>query len=380
MTTFSRSLTIAGLLLASACASEQQTSSDLVNGIPVGSGSGSSTLSGFVEVDLVADTAAAKPKHVDPNVVNAWGVVPFDGSFVIANNGSGVLAMVDGLGNPSAGVPQDAIMLEPGIDGIALNVDAMIQVHNPVTCGTAELIVASESGKLFGVNRKILPSGGEVLVDRSDVGAVFKGVAVVETKSGTHVLATDFHNGNVEVFDDTMHLAGDPSKAFVDPKMMPGFAPFNIAVIEGLVFVTYAMQDADAHDDVAGPGLGAIGVFDVDGNFQMELASGGLLNAPWGLALAPPELSPLFAKALIVGNFGDGAMTGFDPHSGKVVGQIMNANAANEPLMVDGLWGLAVAPDSAKIPGNQANWMYFTAGPNDEMNGLFGFITAGKAE
>ena len=108
----------------------------------------------------------------------------------------------------------------------------------------------------------------------------------------------------------------------------------------------------------------------------MELASGGLLNAPWGLALAPPEFSPLFTGALIVGNFGDGAMTGFDPHSGKVVGQILDPMGM--PLLIDGLWGLVFAPASANIPGNQPNWMYFAAGPNDENSGLFGFVTAAK--
>jgi uncharacterized protein (TIGR03118 family) len=95
-----------------------------------------------------------------------------------------------------------------------------------------------------------------------------------------------FANGSVDVF---MAIPGDPALTgnFTDPALPAGFAPFNIQVFGGMVYVTYAVQDPPKHDDVPGVGNGIVDIFDQQGNFVRRLISGGVLNSPWGLAMAP---------------------------------------------------------------------------------------------
>ena len=134
--------------------------------------------------------------------------------------------------------------------------------------------------------------------------------------------------------------------------------------IGGNLYVSYALQDAEKHDDVSGAGHGAISVFNPNGKLVASLVkvtAGGPLNSPWGLALAPPLWGKL-GGALLVGNFGDGAIHAFDPDTGAFKGELINP-ATGAPLAVDGLWALAFGsqnPDAGILP----NQLFFTAGPN----------------
>jgi len=162
---------------------------------------------------------------------------------------------------------------------------------------------------------------------------------------------------------------GLPGK-FLDPNLPSGYAPFNIQVLGGRIYVTYALEDSAKHDDDPGAGRGFVSAFDTQGNFLGRAASMGTLNSPWGLAIAPASFTG-FAGDLLVGNFGDGTINVFnpDPVTPGFLGQLSGTDG--KPIVIDGLWGL--------IPGNDGNGgssqkIYFSAGPNDETNGLFGVL------
>src|SRR5207249_906589 len=217
------------------------------------------------------------------------------------------------------------------------------------------------------------PSQGNqtvVLADRSGFGAIYKGLAFASTPAGNLFYAADFHNAHVDVFDSTFTLVSHPGE-FVDSQLPDGYAPFGIQTIGSRIFVTYAKQDEAAHDEVAGQGLGFVDAYDTAGNLLERVAQHGQLNAPWGLAMAPATFGR-FAGDLLVGNFGDGEINayamlpnGHFEHRGELRG------TDGEPLAIDGLWALEFGNDGAAGPSTR---LFFTAGPNDEQNGLFGSI------
>ena len=130
--------------------------------------------------------------------------------------------------------------------------------------------------------------------------------------------ASNFHDGRVDVFDShfhRVHLRG----AFQDHRLPDGYVPFGIQQIHGRIYVSYAKQDADKHDDAKGPGRGFIDIYSPTGRLLHRLASRGRLNSPWGMALAPKGFGP-FAGQLLVGNFGDGRINVFSPRSGRSEG------------------------------------------------------------
>jgi uncharacterized protein (TIGR03118 family) len=157
---------------------------------------------------------------------------------------------------------------------------------------------------------------------------------------------------------------------FLDPNTPAGYAPFNIQTLGNSIYVTYALQDAAKHDDVAGAGHGFVSAFDLQGSLLGRIGSMGTLNSPWGLALASSSFTS-FAGDLLVGNFGDGKINVFNPNPATpgFLGQLNGLGGT--PIVIDGLWGL--------MPGNDGNGgssqkIYFSAGPNGEANGLFGVL------
>jgi uncharacterized protein (TIGR03118 family) len=197
-------------------------------------------------------------------------------------------------------------------------------------------------------------------------GAVYKGLAIGTNADGTFLYATNFSNGTVDVFGSDFHLVN----SFTDPNVAKGFAPFGVQVLGGNVFVTFAKQDAQKQDDVAGPGKGYVDEFSMDGQLLDRVATRGHLNSPWGLAIAPAGFGQ-FANDLLVGNFGDGTIDVFDLQTDHYLGKLNGTDG--KPIQIDGLWAL--------MPGNQAansdpNSIYFTAGLDGEQHGLFGSLTA----
>jgi uncharacterized protein (TIGR03118 family) len=240
-------------------------------------------------------------------------------------------------------------------------------------------LFATEDGTISGWNFQVDPTHAILEVDNSSpggvdgspLGAIYKGLASGSNDSDNFIYATNFRDGVVEMYDGKFNFV----KSFTDPSITPdasspGFAPFGIRNINGQLFVTFALQDADREDDVAGAGNGFVDIFDTNGTFIKRFASQGTLNSPWGLALAPANFGK-FSNALLVGNFGDGRINAFDSSTGAFLGQLQDNQG--QPISIEGLWTLTFG--NGGLAG-QTNDLFFSAGIDDENHGLFGRIMA----
>jgi uncharacterized protein (TIGR03118 family) len=236
--------------------------------------------------------------------------------------------------------------------------------------GPALFIFSSESGHIIAWSPAADPvvngmSTAQVKFS-SRSGAVFKGLAIDSTRFGTFLYATDFHNGRVDVFNSRFHLVHLPG-SFRDRHLPRGYAPFGIRAIDGFIYVTYAKQNADRHDDVAGPGHGFIDVFTPSGFLVERLVSRGALDSPWGLEVAPKGFGP-FGGKLLVGNFGNGRIHAYGLFSGRPDGTLRIKH--DKPITIDGLWALQFGTATTGGTGT----LLFSAGPNGEADGLLGSL------
>jgi uncharacterized protein (TIGR03118 family) len=307
--------------------------------------------------------------HIDPNLVNAWGIAFNPTGFVwVANNGSATSTLYDGNGNKIA----LTVTTPAGIHGtssptgIVFSASNDFQVKGPTVTAASRFIFAGEHGTLSGWAPSANATNAILAYDADD-GAVYKGLALASNGAGNFLYATDFHNNKIDVFDRTFTKVAI-SGGFVDKGLPRGYAPFGIQAILGNLYVMYARQDANAEDEVAGPGLGFVSVFDSNGNFIRRIASRGPLNAPWGIALAPADFGS-FSNRLLIANFGDGRINAYDLATGLYLGRLRQANGKS--IKIEGLWGLSFGNGVSAQP---TNTLFFTAGPNDEASGLYGRI------
>ena len=347
------------------------------------SASNSIAHSAYQQTNLVSDIPGLA-LHTDPNLRNSWGTSTGPGLPIwVSDNATGVATLYDGQGNPQPGpgVHQLVVTIPaapsggPGAvgtpDGTVFNPtpDGFAVSKNGVSA-PARFLFATEDGTIAGWNSAVDPTRAVTAVDRSTVtdqagdhGAVYKGLALVSTPAGKFLYATNFRFGTIEVFDTSFHLVN----SFTDPTVPPGFAPFGIHNIGGNLYVTFAKQDAAKHDDDAGPGNGFVDVFAPNGILLQRLASQDRLNSPWAVTLAPATFGA-FGGDILVGNFGDGRINAFNPTTGQFLGQLRNHGG---PITISGLWGLRFPAGSLNATPNA---LYFTAGPNDEADGLLGDI------
>ncbi len=325
----------------------------------------------YQQTHLVSDLSTVGAKFVDPHLKNAWGVVaPPNRPFWIADNATGVSTLY--LGD---GTPQSLVVTIPAPGGgpaaptgIVFNSTDSFKVSNGKASAPALFIFATEDGTISGWNPTVNATQA-ILTVKNSASAIYKGLALGSSNAGSFLYAANFHDSRIDVFDKQFHQV-HLSGSFRDPTLPAGYAPFGIRNIESGLYVTYALQGADKKDDVAGLGHGFVDVFDLNGHLLRRFASRGTLDSPWGLALAPDDFGP-FSQAVLVGNFGDGRINAFDSHSGKFLGQLKDQSG--NPITIDGIWGLTFGEGAR---GSDSHTLYFTAGPNDEMDGLFGTITA----
>jgi uncharacterized protein (TIGR03118 family) len=322
----------------------------------------------YEATNLVSDVEGVA-RRTDPNVVNPWGVaVGSEGTIWVANNGTGTSTLYD-----TRGVPQSLIVTIPpsatnsegaNPTGIVVNSGSGFVVSEGGVSGPSVFIFVSEDGSISGWSPDVALDHAIIAVDDGEEGSVYKGAALGESSSGLRLFVTNFRTGEVNIYDDTFAEIED-DEAFVDPDVPPGYSPFGIENINGLIYVTYAKRDRDGEDDVPGRGHGYVAVFDADGALVNHLVSRGKLNSPWGLALAPNGFGS-FSGALLVGNFGDGRIHGYDPTTGAFLGTLQKPDET--PLELDELWALhAIGKD-----------VLFTAGIVEEEHGLIGVIKAGR--
>jgi len=313
--------------------------------------------------------------HQDGNLQNAWGIVfgPTNPVWV-SDNTSGVATVYDGFGNPvlTGSPPAPLVVTIPGGSptGITINLSAtdfQISCGSPATVAAATFLWATENGNIAAW-RGGCGSTAVIVPTTATPNGVYKGIAIAGDGSLDYRLfAADLFNGKIQVFDHNFMPITVPG-GFVDPNLPHGFAPFNILALQGNLYVAYAFHVAGDHDETAGKGLGIVDVFDADGFLIQRVATGGKLNAPWGIAIAPADFGK-FSGMLLVGNFGDGTINAFDTKNNNFAGQLRTGNG--KVLVIDGLWGIAFGNN---FRAQAANTLFFAAGPNGENDGLYGTI------
>ena len=320
----------------------------------------------YTVTPLVSDVPGAAPV-TDPNLVNAWGLARSATSpWWVSDNGTDKSTLYTGAGAPVALV----VDVDGGPTGVVFGGIAgnfLVATDTSSTLGPAAFIFDSEDGQI-----RAWRAGGTALVTaHGGAGAIYKGLAIAEPTPGNPLLyAADFHNARVDVFNGAWQNV-TPAGAFVDPMLPDGYAPFGIQTIGSRVYVSYAKQDADAADEIAGEGRGFVDAYDLGGNFVARVAQRGQLNAPWGLALAPPTFGR-YAGDLLVGNFGNGQINAYAETGSGFHHRGTLRDADGKKLAIDGLWALEFGNAGAN---GSPDTLFFTAGPSDESHGLFGTIT-----
>jgi uncharacterized protein (TIGR03118 family) len=259
-----------------------------------------------------------------------------------------------------------------GPSGQVANTGTGFVLSNGTTTAPAAFIFATLDGHIEAwngaVDGTLAPTEDKVTVP----GAGYTGLAEATTSQGDRLFAADFTKGSVDVFDSAFKQVDTPDWAFKDARLPKGYMPFNTQTLGGHIFVTYDKVDAATHREATGKGIGAVDEYDTDGRLIGRIATGGPLNAPWGLAIAPATWGSA-AGSLLVGNFGDGRINVIaqDRHgyASHVTGQVRD-KTTGKPFSEPGLWGL--------LPGNPAaggaGTLWFAAGINQEQNGLLGVL------
>jgi uncharacterized protein (TIGR03118 family) len=361
---------------------------------------------GYIETDLVADVNPLIDKNgishtsqiQDQNLLNSWGLTSSPTSpFWVSDNNAGVSTLYNvapggksvskvGLtvsiptcSDPSghSGAPTGTVFnittlpgSTPGFTISGVKGDGVTETSAP-----ARFLFATEDGTIVGWNPGVFSPGktgmtstfGIIAVPEncaSPVNASYKGLAIATTSGGAFLYAANFQTGMVDMYDTNFHVVN----SFTDPKAGEAFHPFNVVVIDDKLYVTFAVRNPHTGNNVPGKGSGIVSVFNLDGTFDKQFADGGHLKAPWGMALVPSSNFGPLAGTLWIGNFGDGHINAFDPTSGAFIDQVRDSSG--NPIVIDGLWALRVG--TATTCGT--NTVCFTAGPNDEKDGLLGSL------
>jgi uncharacterized protein (TIGR03118 family) len=320
----------------------------------------------YVATALITDTVlpAYGQTHTDSLLVNPWGIAFNPQGFVwVANNGSDSSTLYDGNG-----VPQSTIVTTPAAPtGIVFNPTTDFGIAQGAASGVPPFIFATEDGALAAWAPDVDAGAALQIFDGSSLGASYKGLALATQNGAGFLYAADFHGGVIDMFDGGYNLVAAPG-GFADPNLPAGYAPFGIQTIGDEIFITYAQRAAQGDEEVTGAGLGIVDVFDTSGNLLQRLVTGGVLNAPWGIAKAPANFGD-FSNALLVANFGDGTINAFDFETGAFLGTLSDPDG--NFIVIDGLWGIAFGNG---VNGQPSNTLFFTAGPNAETHGLYGRI------
>jgi uncharacterized protein (TIGR03118 family) len=329
----------------------------------------------YTQTNLVSDTPGMAAV-TDPNLVNPWGMSRSSGSpWWISDNGTGLTTLYGATGTPASLV----VTIPPADSSSGQGGTPTGQIYNG-TSGfllapgfPARFIFVTEDGTVSGWNPGVNATSAVIMVNTKSA-SVFKGVAVATVVDSTlgslnFLYVADFRKGHVNVYDTNFHRIPLGEDAFQDERIPRGFAPFNIQNIGGNLYVAFAEQDSEKHDEVDGAGLGYVDVFSPTGRLLHRLQSGQWFNAPWGIAQASGDFGA-YSHDILVGQFGSGQILVFDPVTGYYKGNLVDS--ANAPIVIEGLWGLAFGSGTGSGP---ANSLYFTAGPGGEQHGLFGTIT-----
>jgi len=335
--------------------------------------------SGTYQVTNLISDGAVAAATTDPSFVNPWGVSKGPAFWInTANTGLDYVAAATGKINfrviippapgasTSTGVPSGTVFSGTAMGNFLLPDGAKALF---LFCSLDGIITGWNAG--LGTNNSV----AQIVVNNSAHKAVYTDMALLPTANGTFILASNFGQGSdIEVYDSNFA----PAKlggSFSDPNLPMNYAPFSVHVLHNQVIVTYALRDANTGRQTVGAGDGIVDVFNTNGNFVTRSVTGGNLNAPWGVAIAPASFG-IYSNDLLVGNFGDGIINVYDPHTYAYLGQMIDGTG--KALSYPALWEITFGGGGTLV--GDPNTLYFAAGLSNGAHGLFGAITnAGTA-
>jgi uncharacterized protein (TIGR03118 family) len=360
------------VMAGTGCQKEISRPADAISFEPGSIAKPAQVLKDFVQVNLVGSNDEYDPARIDPTLINPWGLTAAPaGIFWPASQGTGLSQLYNSEGvaiRTPVIIPSPFAPSGGNPTGIVFNGsnDFILTNGQP-----ARFIFAGLDGVISGWNGA---AGDNAIRMFQNVGvSVYTGLAIGSSGGANFLYAADFLGAEIDVFDKNFAPASGFS--FEDPNIPEGYAPFNIHAVGGWLYVMYAKVGPDGRSD-AGPGNGYVSIFNTDGSLVKRFASQGQLNAPWGIAQAPTgffaednEGPHGVSSTILVGNFGDGTINAYT-QDGTWLGQL---RAHGNPIVIEGLWGIMFPPATATTI--DPNRLYFTAGPEDETEGLFGYIT-----
>ena len=350
-------------------------------------GASSDELKNFMQVNLVANNNLFGAAHIDPTLINAWGIsFSPGGTFWVSSQGGHVSGVynregVTALGPvkiPSPGGPQGGNPTGQVFNPNAA--DFKIPSGNGTATAAARFIFVGVDGIVSGWNNTW---GINSYAKFNNVAtSAYTGLTLANNGGSNFLYAADFRARRIAVWDKDWNPV---SMSFTDTHLPMGYSPFNIQVVGDQLYVMYAkVGPAGRSED--GVGKGIVNIFTTAGAFVKRFADKDKLNAPWGIALVPSSFFPkkmededdddddddddharVAQPSVLVGNFGDGKINVYHP-DGKFRGQLrMN----NHTLVIERLWAITLPPLTSTIDQNR---LYFAAGPREEADGLFGYI------
>jgi uncharacterized protein (TIGR03118 family) len=327
----------------------------------------------YSQTNLVSN-GAVPAYYTDPNLINPWGIASFAGGpFWASDQGAGKSTIINGAGQIQGllvTIPQIGQPPVVGPTGIVFNSSTGFDLPGPKGSVPSLFIFSTLDGAIEGWNPASNGGLNSAIVATTVTGAVFTGTTLGTNNSGTYLFAANFASGKIDVFNSSFQqttLSGN----FNDPNLPSGYSPYNIQSVNGKLYVEYALVGSNGLP-VIKPGDGIVDVFDTNGNLLQRLVwENPNLNVPWGVTMAPSGFG-LFSNDLLVGNFGSGIIDAFNPTTGAFLGMIDNAQG--QPLVNDFLWGLEFGTGGSR--GGNPDTLYFNAGVDNQMGGLFGAIAA----
>ena len=329
------------------------------------------------QVNLASDIPGMAPL-TDPDLKNPWGISLSPTSPLwVSNQGtnSSTLYTLTPGSSTVTKVPTVRVTMGSsfaGPTGQVANTGTGFVVSNGTTSAPAAFIFDTLDGHIEAWNPKVDPLIGNTESKAAVPGASYTGLALASTSHGDELFAANFGQGKVDVFDSTFKQVPTAPRQFADPELPRGFRPFNTQALNGNIFVTFDKADPRTGRQAVGKGLGVVDEFSTNGRLIARIVSGGALNAPWGLAIAPASWGSA-AGSLLIGNFGDGRVNVVAEHRGRfahhITGHVVDTSTG-KPFTEPGLW--ALLPGTAANGGTNAVW--FTSGINGEQDGLLGVL------
>ncbi len=349
---------------------------------------GNAVAQNYQVTNLVSNVTGAA-KTTDPNLVDAWGLARSSSSpWWISDNVTGLSTLYDGSGDiiplvvtiPAAtkgatGSPTGAIY--NGSTGFQL-----------APGKPAVFLFCTNDGTISGWNPGVNPTQAVIMASKPN--AIYPGATLATWNGNEYLYAANVFSRTIDVYDSNFKPVSMPDHAFRIPdhgddfdadhvkgseslfhflhtSQGKGYAPHNVQNIGGVLYVAYTYQDSN-FNETFGPGMGFVVSFTPDGRFIRAFEYGPWFNSPWGLTIAPNDFGS-FSHTLLVGNLGNGQILGFNLEDGSFVGTLADQNGTT--IAIDRLWALSFGNGGKAGPYNT---LYFTAGPNNETQGLFGSI------